>query len=214
MKKSLVFLAVVSLVAGVSFAQAPTTTRTIPLELKVLPYVELNMAYPIFLDFGTITPPKDGVTMEGGDTRGPANIDWSWRNEFAYANCPYNITLSGDNPANDGVPCFAKAEIGLNPNGFDRLITRFHFHFSSDYNVPGTTSAIVFNSAFAMPGVWNATTGGYSVPHTGEVYANPRCGVSLPAKAPNFGVVNTWNQSADAGTYQASITVTITAGIV
>jgi len=209
MKKLLVCLCAIVMIAGLSFGQ--TTTRTLNLNATVSPYVELNMAYPDTLNFGTIAPPKDGVTMEGGDTRHPTNIDWEWRYEFAYANCPFRITLSGNNPANDGVPCFARRQDDVNGGGgnYDRLITRFHFHFASDY--AGSMSAIVFNSAFAIPGVWNATTGTYPVPHTGEVYANPRCGISLPAQAPNFSAKNTWNQSPDAGLYQASVTVTIAA---
>jgi hypothetical protein len=57
----------------------------------------------------------------------------------AYANCPFTISITGDNPAGDGVPIFAKAEEGMNTGGryrttepkvYDRLSTMWELWVS------------------------------------------------------------------------------------
>ncbi|MGB8953394.1 MAG: hypothetical protein WCC06_12105 [Candidatus Aminicenantales bacterium] len=205
MKRFLIFLVAIAMIAGMSFAQGASQTRTLNLNVTVLPYVQLNLAYPATLDFGTISPLQLGPSSgEGFEARGAGF--WEWFPEFAYANCPYSITLSGNNLAGDGVPVFARQEVG--ETRYDRLVTALTFHFTSDY--AGSMHAMQYNSTFIYPnpGTWNITLN-RPVPHTGEVFMKPRVGVRFPAMTPDFGVKNTWDQSPDAGLYEAQVTITI-----
>lgn len=204
MKKFLVLFAVVLLVAGMSIAQ---TTKTLNLNVTVSPYVELNMNYPSTLDFGAISPPQQGPGS-GEDFQARGAGFWEWLYEFGYANCPYSLQISGGNLAGNSAPIFAQEEVGT--GNWDRLVTALTFHFTSD--LAGAMSAVQYNPTFIYPNptTWDITTT-RGVPHTGEIFLKPTLGVRFPAKTPDFGVTNTWDQSPDAGLYQAYVTITIAA---
>lgn len=207
-KKFFVFFAAILLVASMSFAQ--TTTRTFDLQITVLPYVELNPSYPALFDYGTIVPPDlGGATILNGDERSSGVPVWT---EFAYSNTNCTITFSGNNQAGDGVPCFARQEVGN--SRYDRLNTKLHFQLVTwDPSFPVTpvyNNTHIFNAfTSTIPGTWWNPVATIPVPHNGEIYMNARAGVALPAVTPDYGTGNDWDDSADAGLYQAQVTITI-----
>jgi len=209
MKKIFILFAAVLLVAGMSFAQ---TSRTFNLQITVQKYVELNPSFPTLLNYGTIIPPDNGgATILNGDERPDGVPDWT---EFAYANCGVTITFAGNNPAGDGVPCFARMEDGS--GRYDRLNTKLHFQLVTwDPSFPVTpiyNNTHIFNAFVStIPGTWWNPTATIPVPHNGEIYLNTRAGVALPAVTPDYGKRNTWSDSADAGVYTATVTITIAA---
>lgn len=100
---------------------------TFNLKMTVDKYIETAPS-PINWDFGLTTHSLANGSHERlyGDNPG----EW----DLAYANCPFSITIDGDNPAGQGVPRFARLEEGPNTNGYDVAATLYQIHFTTNGN--------------------------------------------------------------------------------
>lgn len=198
-KKLLVLFVALVLAAGMGFGQGASDSQTFTLTTTVQKYIECRAGLAL-----TVTDPPipGGGTAIHNGTYPAITFYTNDGNELAYANCPFTVQLSGDNGAGDNLPILARQEVG--ETRFDRLIT------SIGLQVPGTTVNISFYSDpdGAVSGTWNGNPSNCPVPHDGEVGAFIYLGAALPHLSPEFGVDNTWNESADAGTYTCTLTFT------
>ncbi len=199
-KRFLVLLMAIGLVTvGMSFAQGVSDSQTFTLTTTVQKYIECRAGMPLTVVDPTI--PGGGVAVHNGSN--PAITFYTNAgNELAYANCPFTVQLSGNNDAGDNLPILARQEVG--ETRFDRLIT------SIGLQVPNTSVNISFYSDpdGAVSGTWAGNPSSCPVPHDGEVGAFIYLGAALPHLSPEFGIDNTWNESADAGTYTCTLTFT------
>ena len=212
MKKSILVLTGLFVAMLFAVNTQAQQTQTFNLSATVEKYVEVNPAYEQ-MDFSRTINPGDA---------GSADLEWFnqvgvWK-DVVYANCRMQVTMQGDNPAGDGLPILAREEV--NGNGFDRLQTnvdirpqinghwydqrpgyeRAKFIFTSDAEGAATGNWLYYNSySFS------------NVPHDGEVRMSASFDAALPHESPDFGTDNTWNQSADAGEYTATLTATYSA---
>jgi len=207
MKKFLSFLAIsIAVICFVQTANAqPSASTSINLKMTVAKYIE-TMPNPAELFLGTTTHSGNAEILDGG-FRG-----WN----LAYANCPFNLTLSGSNPAGQNVPRFARAEVGANAGGrFDVLNTFYQIHF--------VTNGVEVNTN--TPDQWGTGASQFPLtkefseaPHNGQVY------MSLIPYVNDASQKDAWPQrqtlinsgftadnSADAGDYTCTFTVTLTA---
>lgn len=126
--------------------------------------------------------------------------------DFAYANCPFQLTISGDNPAGDGKPIYAREEVdGTNTglNRFDRLDTNWQIRIHTDYHSQLT---IVFADANTVP--WSYTAN--EAPHNGWVGIDFMCyGHQADGPDANIDCSQAYSLSPDAGNYKASLTIVL-----
>ena len=132
--------------------------------------------------------------------------------DIAYANCPFNVTVEGDNPAGDGRPIFAREEQGANSNGFDRLRSLY----AIDVVTNGVSQDVTdwFDHSGKFPVSKDVT----EAPHNGQVHMNMTLDVNggtshgtVPIRKTLIDPSFSWEESADAGEYEASLKVTFTA---
>ncbi|HKK54531.1 MAG TPA: hypothetical protein VJ926_03365 [Patescibacteria group bacterium] len=136
--------------------------------------------------------------------------------DIAYANCPFSVTLNGDNPAGDGIPRFAREEVGTHANGYDVLPTLYKIYVTTNGVVEYIDGA---GTMVQQAGYFPLGEDFVEAPHNGQVRMNisafintalatdPGASVKKTIIDPNF----TWDQSADAGVYEASIVATFSA---
>lgn len=206
-KSFTIILALLSvfLLFGASMAMAaPPPSQQFDFSTTVDPYIAVNPNAILTVAIPAITPPQDGsmpgVTKEVS------------QNEVAYANCPFRVDYDGNNAAGDNLPILARAEVGSHAGGhYDRLLTRLEFHSV----VNGAWNSACFGIGNSgHPDIPNGWFDGrdYAVmneaPHDGEIGLVLKCGASLPHASPEFGVDNTWDQSADAGPYTCNVVAT------
>jgi hypothetical protein len=198
MKKILVILAAIVLTAGMPFGQTQSTTFNLSLYLNE--YIE-TMPGPVAVNLGTTGHRSDfDAEMYGMIELTP------W--DFAYANCPFRATFTGDNPAGEGKPRFARQETGAHASGFDTLSTRIWFSFWID----GVRNVGV-SDAYAFPYSWTFA----EAPHNGQVlmglliYANwsDQEDGHVPQRHTVINPAFTNRDSADAGLYTCTMVVTL-----
>lgn len=204
MKKVLSFLFALTLIAGMSFAQGASDNVQLNLSLNLMPYIE-TMPGPVSWDLGNTT---HYVAYDVENIYGKTN---SW--DLAYANCPFKITITGDNPAGEGKPRFARLETGPHANGYDTIPTLYAIHFTTN-GVSDLFFGKWLQGAHQFPHSKDYTES----PHNGQVkmdmrvYANaPIASESVPMRKTLINPAFTWQQSADAGIYTCQMTVTLTA---
>jgi len=210
-KKFFVLVVAIALVTvGMGFGQK---TQTFRMKVVVEKYIEVNPGYAEVEKKRTIPGTGDG-TPTGYPTWAGNLID------AVYANCPFTITYEGTNDAGDPFPILARRETP-NGNGWDRLQTRIHIkNRINEVGADPERHDVAFESGpdGANTGTWS--TIGYcsgsmvqfnNAPHDGEVRIEWFFDGTLPHKSPDFGVDNTWNQSADAGEYSCRLIATYAA---
>jgi hypothetical protein len=196
MKKHAVLLAVVLGVAGLALGQASQST-TFNLSLYLNEYIE-TMPGPVDVNLGH-TWQRNTAEVYGMSQLSP------W--DFAYANCPFRATFTGDNPAGEGKPRFARLETGTHANGYDTLSTRLFFGFLID----GVRNSGAMD-AKGFPFSWDYP----EAPHNGQVrmdwlvYVNwEDLQDTVPVRHTRIDPAFDWQDSADAGLYTCTIVVTL-----
>lgn len=191
-------------------AQTPVTFN---LSMQVAKYIETTPT-PLDFNFGTATHNVYWGAPGNMDLYYPATGSW----DLAYANCGFSVTLSGDNPAGQHVPRFAKAEEGTHGVGWDVLNTV--------YQIGIWTNGEVQNDAFGH--VWGFGASSFpktasftETPHNGQVrmtmlahvnshWQNDKdAGIPIRETVINSGF--THEQSADYGVYTNTMVVTFAA---
>ena len=217
MKRLMSFVAI--MIVAVMFVQTvnaqSSASANFNLSMTVDEYIETA---PGAVDFNF------GTTRSNVYYGAPRNEDLydGWGNtgewDLAYANCPFSVTLSGNNPAGQGVPRFARAEVGAHGGGFDVLNTVYRIGFM--------TNGVVENDAFGYVWGFGASsfpkTANFSeAPHNGQVKMSLKAAVNShwePSKDAGIPIRETVinsafsnQQSADAGEYTCTMLVTLTA---
>lgn len=203
MRKIFVLFAAILLVAGMSFGQTPKST-TFNLSLYLNEYIE-TMPGPVDVNLGSTTHQTYYGNEEWYYNFSPKTWD------LAYANCPFKITITGDNPAGQGKPRFARLEVGPHSNGYDTIPTLYAIYF--------TTNGV----ADLFYGTW--LQGAHQFPyskqyaeaaHNGQVKMNLNiwanatiASEAIPVRQTLINPAFIWDQSADAGVYTCSMTVTL-----
>jgi len=212
MKKFFILFAAILLVASMSFAQS-TANETFNLSMTVDKYLETAPG-PISFDFGTtmhFTAPSREELFAA--FYGPWG-EW----DLAYANCPLTITVSGDNPAGQGKPRFARHEVGAHANGFDVLSTAWQIGFLTN----GVWNNELGLNYGVRAGAFPKTATLDEAPHNGQVHMKMSVKVNstsdpneistgFPIRETVINPAFTWDQSADAGVYTCTMLVTLTA---
>ncbi len=205
MKRVLLSMAIV--IAAALFVQVNAQTSgsaTFNLKMTVDKYIEMLPQPPeLFL----------GTTSHVGNAE---FLDGSFRGwDLAYANCPFSLTLAGQNPAGQGVPRFARAEVGPHAGGFDVLNTFYQIHFITNGQEVNTN----------LPDQWGTGASQFPLtkefteaPHNGQVYMSLIPYINSDGHQDNWPqrktLINpafTNEQSADAGDYTCTMIVTLTA---
>jgi hypothetical protein len=211
MKKVFSILFALALIAGMSFAQVITDSTIFNLSMTIDKYIEV-MPGPTSWNFGTSSYafgyPNVGREQLYGNTG-------SW--DLAYANCPFKVTISGENLANEHKPRFARLEEGSHSGGYDTLPTFYEIWFMT--NGEGHNLDTLFYGVWLQNADQFPHTRSYAeTPHNGQVKMEMRAYVnssiaseSTPLRTIAINPAFTWQQSADAGTYACSMVVTLTA---
>jgi len=205
-KKFFVLVVAIALVTvGMGFGQGASDTVNFSLTLDMMKYIEC-VPGPISWFLGTTH-----YTTAWGPPRLEIYVSNEW--DLAYANCPFQVTISGNNDNNDGIPRFARLEEGPNSNGYDTLPTIYNIRFLTNGSWWDFTDWFDGSSQFPI------TKDCLEAPHNGQVRMkmtiganstttpDPGCPTRKIAIDPSF----TWDQSADAGTYSCTLIVTFTA---
>ncbi|MBD3282127.1 MAG: hypothetical protein GF387_00770 [Candidatus Portnoybacteria bacterium] len=200
MKKGiLVIFTVLLLTVGMSFAQN-TDQVLINLSLTLDEYIEC-VPGPVDLNLGTTY--RSGNSERMYTTKGL---------DIAYANCPFSVTIEGDNPAGDGIPRFAREETGPNSNGYDQLRTLYNIKFLMN----GQSND--FTDWFDYSGLFPISKSYTEAPHNGQVHMQMTIDINggtshgtVPIRTTEINPAFTWEDSADAGVYEAYLTVTFAA---
>ncbi len=205
MRKSLAIglaLLLVFAFAGMALAQDSDSVN-IDMEMYVDEYIE-TMGDTSW-DLGTTYH-----TTNYGPSREQIYESNGW--DLAYANCPFSMTVSGNNLAGDGIPTFAREEQGANSNGFDRLPSYYKIFVITNENADEFTGWVDPSEKFPISKDYS------EAPHNGQIRMNMTVQANttithsdIPLKATLIDPRYTWKDSADAGTYEASLTVTISA---
>jgi hypothetical protein len=179
-------------------------STTFSLSLDVNKYIQ-TMPGPVSVNLGTTTH----QSYYGNEENYYDTAPQSWN--LAYANTGFTVTVAGNNPANQGVPRFARLETGTHGNGYDTIPTLYAINF--------TTNGVrdLFYGTWLQGANQFPYTKQYSeAPHNGQIkmdldiWANSAiASEAIPVRQTNIDPSYTWDQSADAGVYQASLTVTL-----
>jgi len=128
--------------------------------------------------------------------------------DLAYVNCPFSVTIEGDNPAGDGKPIYAREEVdgtGAGLNRYDRLNTQWQIRLHTDYR---PQLDIVFAKAETAPWTYTAN----EAPHNGWVGIDFMCyGHRVDGPAAKIDRNQAYDQSPDAGVYTCFLVITLTA---
>ena len=211
MKKYIGIALAVLMVLSFTGMAAATTTDTLELtiKIKVLPWV---MARPCLSGRNTLwlSPMPQGIGVLPAETFGPI--------EDFYANLPVTVTISGDNPADDGFPQFAREELNTDGTGkerFDRLSTHIVIttHVNAFQPDPNYDS---FVTEFHAPNIrpsgkktWTDNVFTLPTPHDGEVWEE--FSIYADRNGPKWEIDNDYARSADAGVYELTLTKTLVA---
>lgn len=206
--KKLIFLSVF-MIAMISFSQSVRAQNPVQfnLSMEVAKYIETTPT-PLDFNFGVATHNPSTANMElVSSAKGVWNI--------AYANCPFSVTISGNNAANEGVPRFARQELGTNASGYDVLNTMYQIFFTT--NGPANRELFYGNwlqEASNFPHTKNFE----EAPHNGQIKMDIIAFVNSTKKSAAVPVRKTAidpnmdrRQSADAGIYECTMQVTFIA---
>jgi len=176
------------------------------LSMTVDKYIETAPG-PIDWDFGT----TDHSTSWGPSRESLYGSLGEW--DIAYANCPFSVTISGDNAAGQGVPRFVRDEVGANANGYDVLATLYQIHFTTNGN-----RDLFYGTWLQGAHQFPYTKSFPEAPHNGQIKMDMKAYVNstiaseqIPVRPTIIDPNMTWQQSADAGVYECTMDVTFTA---
>lgn len=209
MKKLIIFsvLLVATMMFVTNQSKAQTTDDvTFNLSMTVDKYIEC-MPSPVSWDFGTTSHQVN----YGGPMESLYGAMGEWN--VGYANCPFSITISGNNDANQGVPRFARQEVGAHGGDYDILPTLYQIHFTTN-GVQDLFYGTWLQGAHQFP-----YTKSYSeAPHNGQIKMDMKAYINssiaseaVPIRKTLIDPTFTNIQSADAGEYTCKMLVTITA---
>ncbi len=200
MKKFLIGLLVAGLALGLSgmaMAEQLSDTQTFNFSCTVEKYIEVNPAHKT----RNITTPS--ISPE--DIYNPKSNYSFFKNSYneLYANCPFTISLAGDNGASDGLPILARNEVGPNRYGWDRLDTKLAFSYIINYPPSGGWKRITFgDNGYYGGGVKNGWSNNpytfTEAPHDGEVGLELVSQATFLDAVPDWTKNNIWSESADA----------------
>jgi hypothetical protein len=214
MKKLLFILAIMFATVSYVNAQPGATSQTFQLTATVAKYLAVNPAYlsndvnPIGAWNQTIVDPAvNGSNVLPG---------WpAWKVQYkdnVYANCPFTVTYTG---TGGGAPLPILSREEVNGNGFDRLQTLIIVRNEINGEWPAAMGLLgheshdmkfVSDAEGAATGTFTGNSQSFlETPHDGEVNTTVWMSAALPHATPEFGVDNTWNQSADAGVYTCQV---------
>jgi hypothetical protein len=207
MKKLFGILVIAIAIGFAQNANAQGKSATFNLKMNVSNYIEA-MASPVNFNFGT----TQHTILKAEELCG--NVG-SWN--LAYANCPFSVTISGNNGANQGVPRFARQETGANGGDWDILNTVYDINFTTN----GVTTSFAGFFGYLGASDFPKTQNYSEAPHNGQVKMDMKAfvntatnslldhGVSLKRTLidPNFKNYD----SADAGDYKCTMVVTLLA---
>lgn len=205
MKKSLLMGLAVLLVGMFSGAAMAGDTTEFNFTAVVDPYIEVLVPVQ---NMATSPYHIQGPGFSGGVMTYTGLSGGTWPGgigDFAYANCPFDLTISGDNPATDGKPNYAREEeddLGNGLGTFDRLDTNWEIriHYNGGYPIG------VYDDADNAP--WSITAN--EAPHNGWVGIDFMCnGHRVDGPAANIDRSQDYFDSPDAGNYKASLTITM-----
>lgn len=217
MRKGLIIgLAVAMVVAFTGTAMASNTAGwTFNVEVQVEPMIQKNCSLPSVMKMKSLEQDQEQV--------GPQDLGW---NEAFYANVPFSKTFSGNNPAGDLYPIFARQELDKSGAGiagrYDRLSTKITFEtvvnglgsdpYREDLSVVfGCQTQNSVGIPPPIPGYaywwWGRNSLTFGTPHDGEVWE--KFFVKADRKMPDFTIDNAWYENADAGIYELTITETL-----
>jgi hypothetical protein len=202
MKKLMSFLAIMFVMAlFVQNVNAQLSgTANFNLSMTVEKYIETAPS-PLNWNFGTTTHIGKREQLNGNAG------EWN----LAYTNCPFSITISGNNMAGDGVPRFARVEEGT--GDFDILTTLYEINFTTN----GSRSLFFGSDGPKGASHFPYTKSYTEAPHNGQVkmdmkaYVNSHLAVDegIPIRLTIIDPTFTGIQSADAGDYTCTMVVTL-----
>lgn len=203
----------VVMVAVLVSASAQNLSQKFNLQAKVSQYITVNPGNLV----NEVNPVGawNQTIVDPGDVDAHVLPGWpSWKVEYkdnVYANCPFTITYTGTSVGSSTFPILSRQEV--NGNGFDRLQTYIvvRNEINGEWNnyLPGHEShdmKFISDAEGADNGTMTGSTLNFvETPHDGEVATTIWMSAALPHVTPEFGVDNTWNQSADAGLYTCEV---------
>lgn len=205
MKKVMSFMAIaIAMVCLVQTAQAQTANFN--LQMTVTPYIE-TMQSPVTFNFGSTN--HDGMYAKSQSLYGNTG-EWN----LAYANCPFSVTIAGNNDANQGVPRFAKLQTGTHANAvYDVLPTLYAINFTTN-----GVRDLFYGSWLQGANNFPYTKSYAEAPHNGQIKMDMVAYVNSAIASEDVPVLQTLinsafsdGQSADAGLYECTMVVTLAA---
>lgn len=205
--KRFLFFAVVILAIASQATKVQAQNVKFDFTMTVPAYIE-TMPSPVSFNFGTA---EHNPTTGNLELTNSAKGEW----DIAYANCPFSVTITGDNPNGDGIPRFARLESGATSSGYDVLSTMYQIFFT----VNGATNReIFFDGHMQADHEFPHTKTFNDAPHNGQVKMDIQAWVNssvrtgaVPMRKTKIDPNMTWDQSADAGEYACSMVVTFSA---
>jgi len=184
---------------------------TLDFVMTVDEYIEVMEAPENATDFG-ITSHE---TAWGYNNEGLISEIKSWN--LAYANCPFDVTIEGNNDMGQGKPRFAREEVGPAAQGYDFLNTAYYIGVFTN----GEVQQDNFGWQWAMGAESFPRTGNYDeAPHNGQVELKMKALVNsynfdekdvVPVRRTDINPGQDNRASADAGLYSCSMTITLSA---
>lgn len=218
MKKVLFSIFAMAIMAFSAQATVPGgqhNSTTFNLKMNVDKYIEA-MCGPVDFNFGT--------TQHVGITKAEELCGKTGSWDLAYANCPFSVTISGNNGANQGVPRFARQETGAHGGAWDILNTVYDINIATNGAETSFNSFDIFGIAVPKPiGAkdFPKTKNFSEAPHNGQVhmsmkafvntYANMIFDNGTPLRQTIINPSWTNDKSADAGEYSCTMIVTLAA---
>ncbi len=203
--------------AGADCAVTTSTDQTdFEFGMTVDNYIE-TVASPLAWCFGTTS--HSGSKGSIGSEQLVGN---DYNLNFAYANCPYKVTVSGSNEAGQSVPRFARKETGTHGTGYDILPTVWEIQFVansvSDYfGVSSVGATKVYAGQFPLSETYS------EAPHNGQIFLKVKAlvntenepaaaggGTVVPVRQTAINSAYTAINSADAGKYKAMMKIVLT----
>ena len=190
-------------------------SATFNLKMNVDKYIEA-MCGPVDFNFGT--------TQHVGITKAEELCGKTGAWDLAYANCPFSITITGNNGANQGVPRFARQETGAHGGAWDILNTVYDIYIGTNGVESSFNSFDIFG--ISIPKLIGAkdfpkTKTFLEAPHNGQVHMSMKAFVNTyingyidngtPLKKTIIDPSYRNGDSADAGEYTCTMIVTLAA---
>ncbi len=195
------------MIVAVVFVQAQTTaSASFNLSMTVDKYIETTPS-PLNWDFGTTSH----QVAYGGPMESLYGTMGQWN--LGYANCPFSVTVAGNNGALQGVPRFARQEVGAHGGDWDILPTLYAINFTTN-GVRDLFYGTWLQGANNFPYTKNYA----EAPHNGQIKMDMKAYINssvaseaVPVRKTLIDPTFTNIQSADAGVYECTMVVTLTA---